>query len=171
MLGYRGKIAAISPCIAKSDEFQDTQIIDYNVTMEHLRDYFMENNIDLPKVKLFSEFEFDDNIGLEGAIYPRPGGLMKNLLIHKPDMSVITSEGTERLYGDLNLYLKQKTSDLPTVFDVLSCKDGCNGGPATGVDYHCFAISNIMYDVEQYAKKSTQKKCNKTWKRYAVYGF
>ena len=39
----------------------------------------MENNIDLPKVKLFSEFEFDDNIGLEGAIYPRPGGLMKNL--------------------------------------------------------------------------------------------
>ena len=108
MLGYRGKIAAISPCIAKSDEFQDTQIIDYNVTMEHLRDYFMENNIDLPKVKLFSEFEFDDNIGLEGAIYPRPGGLMKNLLIHKPDMSVITSEGTERLYGDLNLYLKQK---------------------------------------------------------------
>ena len=161
MLGYRGKIAAISPCIAKSDEFQDTQIIDYNVTMEHLRDYFMENNIDLPKVKFFSEFEFDDNIGLEGAIYPRPGGLMKNLLIHKPDMSVITSEGTERLYGDLNLYLKQKTSDLPTVFDVLSCKDGCNGGPATGVDYHCFAISNIMYDVEQYAKKVRRKNVTK----------
>ncbi|MCI9399335.1 MAG: 4Fe-4S binding protein [Lachnospiraceae bacterium] len=161
MLGYRGKIAAISPCIAKSDEFQDTQIIDYNVTMEHLRDYFMGNNIDLPKVKLFSEFEFDDNIGLEGAIYPRPGGLMKNLLIHKPDMSVITSEGTERLYGDLNLYLKQKTSDLPTVFDVLSCKDGCNGGPATGVDYHCFAISNIMYDVEQYAKKVRRKNVTK----------
>ncbi len=161
MLGYRGKIAAISPCIAKSDEFQDTQIIDYNVTMEHLRDYFMENNIDLPKVKLFSEFEFDDNIGLEGAIYPRPGGLMKNLLIHKPDMSVITSEGTECLYGDLNLYLKQKTSDLPTVFDVLSCKDGCNGGPATGVDYHCFAISNIMYDVEQYAKKVRRKNVTK----------
>ena len=136
-------------------------IIDYNVTMEHLRDYFMENNIDLPKVKLFSEFEFDDNIGLEGAIYPRPGGLMKNLLIHKPDMSVITSEGTERLYGDLNLYLKQKTSDLPTVFDVLSCKDGCNGGPATGVDYHCFAISNIMYDVEQYAKKVRRKNVTK----------
>lgn len=161
MLGYRGKIAAISPCIAKSDEFQDTQIIDYNVTMEHLRDYFKENNIDLPKVKLFSEFEFDDNIGLEGAIYPRPGGLMKNLLIHKPDMSVITSEGTERLYGDLDLYLKQKTSDLPTVFDVLSCKDGCNGGPATGVDYHCFAISNIMYDVEQYAKKVRRKNVTK----------
>lgn len=162
VLGYQGKIAAISPCIAKADEFRDTQVIDYNVTMEHLRDYFKENVVDLPKVKIFSEFEFDDNTGLEGAIYPRPGGLMKNLLIHDPDMSVVTSEGTERLYEDLDLYTEQKHSDLPTVFDVLSCKDGCNGGPATGVDYHCFAMNNIMYDVEQYAKNVRKK--NKTKK-------
>lgn len=157
VLGYRGKIAAISPCIAKADEFHDTRIIDYNVTMEHLRDYFQENRVELPKVKVFSEFEFDGDIGLEGAIYPRPGGLMKNLLIHDPDMQVITSEGTERLYEDLNLYLEQKKSDLPRVFDVLSCKDGCNGGPATGVDYHCFAMNSIMYDVEQHAKNVRKK--------------
>lgn len=156
-MGYRGKIAAISPCIAKADEFHDTKIIDYNVTMEHLRDYFKENGVELPKVKVYSEFEFDGDIGLEGAIYPRPGGLMKNLQFHDPDMQVITSEGTERLYEDLNLYLQQKKSDLPTVFDVLSCKDGCNGGPATGVDYHCFAMNSIMYDVEQYAKNVRKK--------------
>ncbi len=157
VLGYRGKIAAISPCIAKSDEFRDTRVIDYNVTMEHLRDYFEENNIKMPDVKSFSKFEFSDHVGLEGAIYPKPGGLMKNLLIHEPDMQVITSEGTERLYEDLDLYLEQKQSDLPTVFDVLSCKDGCNGGPATGVDYHCFAMNNIMYDVEQYAQNVRRK--------------
>ena len=157
ILGYRGKLAAISPCIAKADEFHDTGIIDYNVTMEHLRDYFTENNVDLPKIKVYSEFEFDGDIGLEGAIYPRPGGLMKNLQIHDPNMQVITSEGTERLYEDLNLYLEQKKSDLPRVFDVLSYKDGCNGGPATGVDYHCFAMNSIMYDVEQYAKDVRRK--------------
>lgn len=165
VLGYRGKIAAISPCIAKSDEFRATKVIDYNVTMEHLRDYFRENNVDLPRVKVYSEFEFDGTIGLEGAIYPKPGGLMSNLLMHQPDMHVITSEGTERLYEDLDLYLEQKRSDLPTVFDVLSCKDGCNGGPATGVNYHCFAMNNIMHDVEQYAKnvrrKNTSKKAKK----------
>ncbi len=161
VLGYQGKIGAISPCIAKGDEFRDTGLIDYNVTMEHLRDYFNENQIDLPTVKIFSEFEFDDNIGLEGAIYPRPGGLMKNLQIHNPDLSVITSEGTERLYDDLNLYLRQKERDLPTVFDVLSCKDGCNGGPAPGVDYHCFAINNIMYDVERYARGVRRKNMTK----------
>ncbi len=161
VLGYRGKIAAISPCIAKSDEFRDTHVIDYNVTMEHLRDYFQEIGVKLPEVKIYSEFEFDDHIGLEGAIYPKPGGLMKNLLIHDPDMQIITSEGTERLYEDLNLYLGQKSTDLPTVFDVLSCKDGCNGGPATGADYHCFAMNNIMYDVEQYAKKIRRKDVEK----------
>lgn len=157
VLGYRGKIAAISPCIAKADEFHDTGIIDYNVTMEHLRDYFKESGVELPKVKVYSEFEFDGGIGLEGAIYPRPGGLMKNLQIHDPNMQIITSEGTERLYEDLDLYLEQKKSDLPRVFDVLSCKDGCNGGPATGVDYHCFAMNSIMYDVEQYAKDVRRK--------------
>ena len=68
VLGYRGKIAAISPCIAKADEFHDTKIIDYNVTMEHLRDYFKENGVELPKVKVYSEFEFDGDIGLEGEI-------------------------------------------------------------------------------------------------------
>lgn len=157
VLGYKGKIAAISPCIAKSDEFHETNVIDYNVTMEHLKVFFHENKINLPEVKIYSEFEFDGDIGLEGAIYPRPGGLMKNLLIHDPDMSIATSEGTDHLYADLELYMKQRKKDLPTVYDVLSCKDGCNGGPATGTDYHCFAMNNIMYDVEQYAKKVRRK--------------
>lgn len=157
VLGYRGKIGAISPCIAKADEFHDTHIIDYNITMEHIRDFFNKTGINLPQINIYSEFEFNDNVGLEGAIYPRPGGLMKNLQIHNPDLQVITSEGTERLYEDLNLYTLQKRADLPTVFDVLSCKDGCNGGPATGVDYHCFAMNNIMYSVEQYAKNVRRK--------------
>ena len=46
VLGFKGKIAAISPCIAKIDEFHETgNIINYNVTMEHLRQYFEENNM------------------------------------------------------------------------------------------------------------------------------
>ena len=77
VLGYKGKLAAITPCIAKGDEFKETRIIDYNVTMEHLRDYFKMNKVDLPTVKIYSPFEFDGDIGLEGAIYPRPGGLIQ----------------------------------------------------------------------------------------------
>ena len=40
ILGFQGKIAALSPCIAKIDEFRETGVIDYNVTMEHLKRYF-----------------------------------------------------------------------------------------------------------------------------------
>ncbi len=162
VLGFKGKIAAISPCIAKIDEFRETGVIDYNVTMDHLKKYFEENKVDLPKVKIFSEFEFDEHQGLEGAIYSKPGGLMKNLLIHNPEMEVVTSEGTDKLYRDLDTYEKEKARWLPTVFDVLSCENGCNGGPATGVNYNCFSMNDIMHDVERYARKV--RKANTTKK-------
>ena len=153
VLGFKGKIAAISPCIAKIDEFRETGVIDYNVTMDHLKKYFDDNKVDLPKVKIYSEFEFDEHQGLEGAIYSKPGGLMKNLLIHNPEMEVVTSEGIEKLYRDLDTYEKEQSKWLPTVFDVLNCENGCNGGPATGVHYNCFSMNDIMHDVERYARK------------------
>lgn len=163
VLGFKGKITAISPCIAKIDEFHETgNIINYNVTMEHLRQYFEENNINLPAIKVYSNFEFDDHQGLEGAIYPKPGGLMKNLLIHSPEMEIVTSEGTDKLYKDLDRYSSESTRWLPTVFDVLNCENGCNGGPATGVHYNCFTMNDIMHDVERYARKI--RKANTTKK-------
>lgn len=160
-LGFKGKIAALSPCIAKRDEFIDTGLVQYNVTMEHLREYFAENGVDLPKVKIYSEFEFDEFRGLEGAIYPKPGGLMRNLLIHKPELNVITSEGTNKLYYDLDIYCEQKEKALPDVFDVLNCENGCNGGPAVGVDYHRFMMNDIMHDVEMYANKVRKENTTK----------
>lgn len=162
VLGYKGKIAAISPCVAKIEEFRETGLVDYNVTMEHLHRYFEENGIKLPEVKIYSEFEFDGKPGLEGAIYPKPGGLMSNILTHAPGMNVITSEGTESLYHDLEIYSTLKEQEKPDLFDVLNCGDGCNGGPATGVHYQRFAMNNIMHDVEQYAKKV--RKANTTKK-------
>lgn len=162
VFGYRGKIAALSPCIAKIDEFRETGLIDYNVTMDHLKKYLDEQGVELPKVKIYSEFEFDEEQGLEGAIYPKPGGLMKNLLIHAPEMEIITSEGADKLYKNLDLYREQKQEYLPDVFDVLNCEMGCNGGPATGVDYHCFEMNDIMHHVERYARR--KRKANVTKK-------
>ncbi|MBQ8592389.1 MAG: 4Fe-4S binding protein [Lachnospiraceae bacterium] len=153
MLGFKGKIAAISPCIAKIDEFHETGVIDYNVTMEHLKAYMDAKGVELPRTKTYSEFEFDAQQGLEGAIYPKPGGLMRNLLIHAPELSVITSEGQDKVYEDLEAYLKEKKENLPAVFDVLNCELGCNGGPATGVNYHRFVMNDIMHDVEMYTSK------------------
>ncbi len=164
VLGYKGKIAALSPCIAKIDEFRDTGLIDYNVTMDHMKKYFEREGVDLPQIRIYSEFEFDDYQGLEGAVYPRPGGLMSNLLIHEPEMNVITSEGTEKLYRELDMYTQQKEEFLPDVFDVLNCETGCNGGPAIGVDYQRFEMNDIMHDVEVYAHKKRKADTKKTRK-------
>lgn len=153
VLGYTGKIAAISPCVAKIEEFRETGLVDYNVTMEHLRQFFEKNKVLLPEIKVYSEFEFDGSQGLEGAIYPKPGGLMSNILAHAPELNVITSEGTASLYHDMETYSTLRESEKPDLFDVLNCEDGCNGGPATGVHYQRFAMNNIMHDVEQHAKK------------------
>ena len=100
--------------------------------MEHLKNYFKEQKITFPREKIYSEFEFDAAQGWEGNIFPRPGGLMKNLLVHDPEMEITTSEGPGQLYEELDSYLKQNSDSLPTVFDVLNCEYGCNGGPAIG---------------------------------------
>ncbi len=161
VLGYRGKIAALSPCIAKIDEFRETNLVDYNVTMEHLQNYFKEQNIRLEHIPVRHENGFDEYEGREGALYPKPGGLMKSLLIHNPEMNIVDLDGTVRLYRELDTYAELSDSQLPDVFDVLNCEDGCNGGPAIGTHYKHFAVNNIMHDVENRANKVRKKNTTK----------
>lgn len=161
VLGFSGKIAAITPCIAKSDEFGRTGLVQYNVTMEHLKQFFDREQIDLTS-KNFSFFEFDGEQGMEGAIYSQPGGLMKNLQIHRPELKIVTSEGIQKLYRDLDCYTDQSEKVLPQIFDVLNCEDGCNGGPATGAAYNRYVSNDIMHGVEKYARG--KRKANTTKK-------
>jgi len=155
-LGMKCKIAAISPCVAKKDEFNETGLVDYNVTMEGFRKFLLENNIQLP-VKKFSSFEFEHAQGWEGAIYPRPGGLRDNLLIHKPGLRIINSEGAKKVYEDFNSYVKADQKNLPTVFDVLNCEFGCNSGPAVGQKYDCFKMGDVMFAVEGHTRNLRKK--------------
>lgn len=157
-LGYTGKIAALSPCVAKKDEFEQTGFVDYNVTMDHLKRYFKENHVNLPEVKIYSDFEFDQGQGLEGAIYPKPGGLRTNLLIHNPELNVINSEGIHKVYKEFDEYAKLQPGEQPQVYDVLSCEFGCNSGPAVGQDYDCFHMNNIMHQVEIYTRNKRQER-------------
>lgn len=160
-LGYKGKIAALSPCIAKKDEFVQTGGIDYNVTMKHMKKHFKENDIDLPQIKVYSEFEFDSEQGMEGAFYSKPGGLRENLLIHSPNLKVLNSEGVQKIYGEFDAYLQTSKDKLPQIFDVLNCEFGCNGGPAVGQNYKCFEMNHIMHDVEKYTKRKRKENTNR----------
>ena len=58
MKEYRGindRIAALSPCMAKANEFESTKLADYNITFTKLLDYLKNNDITLPD----EETEFD----------------------------------------------------------------------------------------------------------------
>lgn len=156
-MNYNGKIAAISPCIGKRDEFKMTGLVQYNVTMQKLKKYFETQKVDLPNIRLFSEFEFDVEQGLEGAIYPKPGGLMKNLLYHNPNLEIMNIEGTEDVYKELAQYAEEEESYKPQVLDVLNCKFGCNDGPAVGQDYNFMRMNAIMHKVENYTHSERLK--------------
>lgn len=148
------KLVGLSPCIAKGDEFQNTGIIAYNVTFRKLDEYIKKNNIRLSAGR--SEFEFSDVRGFDGAFYPVPSGLKECLRVHEPALNVIASEGVQKVYEDFDTYLSTSPSELPTVYDVLSCEFGCNSGVGAREDFSVFKSYTIMNNVKKYA--SSQKK-------------
>jgi len=127
--------------------------------MDHLKQYFKENNINLANIKV--EKGFDLEPGMEGAIYPKPGGLAANLMYHNPDISVLGTEGTQRVYHELENYLKSADADKPSVFDVLNCEYGCNEGPAVGQEYNFVHANAIMSDIQQTTHKERVKATKK----------
>lgn len=163
-LKLSGKIAALTPCIAKSDEFKDTGIIDYNITFKKLKDYFENNKISFSNQSR-SEFEFDFQKGFMGSIYPIPGGLKENINLHTK-ARVITSEGVANVYPSLKSYEKENTENLPDVFDILSCEYGCTTGPAMGQEYSIFKINKIMNSVQKYNSKKSSLKISKKNKEF-----
>ncbi len=157
-LGIQSKIAALSPCIAKMDEFRDTGLVDYNVTFERLGNLLKKNGTNFDSLrKVRSNFEFSGMQGSMGSIYPRPGGLKACLELEKPSINVITSEGTSTVYKNLDMYSSIGERDLPDVFDVLSCDSGCGSGPAIGKQMSIYHMSGIMNGIEKYNRTKRVK--------------
>ena len=146
-------ILALSPCIAKKNEFRDTGLVQYNVTFKKLSEYFERKSIKI--ISDFDhdfEFDFDGEQGQVGGIYPRAGGLRDNLWLHDPELNITTSEGVHKVYPELDMLATLPENMRPQVFDVLSCEFGCNVGAGTGSKKTIFEVMKTMRDVEQEAK-------------------
>jgi len=157
--GIHDNIAAISPCIAKTHEFDATHNVKYNVTLKKLYQYVQENNIDLPR----EVTDFDHEESALGRLYSMPGGLKENMLFYfGSSLRVDQAEGTNVVYKELKTFAKTPRDYLPTVFDVLNCAEGCNLGTGIGHDCNRFEAAKIMdenrkevlkqVDLEQYKK-------------------
>lgn len=144
-------LVGITPCLAKSDEFTNTGIINYNITFKSIMKYLREHSVVLPHGH--SPFEFSAARGFDGAFYPNPGGLKECLHAYNPDLLVTTSEGAHKVYPDLDLYLKTDKNHLPVVFDVLNCEFGCNSGAGAKEFVNNFNAYDILTNARKWAKK------------------
>jgi ferredoxin len=136
-----GGIAALSPCIAKSHEFEETGYVNYNVTLKKLHEYITSHNIQLPA----EPADFDHEEAALGRLFSMPGGLKENIEFYLgKQLRVDQAEGQEIVYDALKLFAKQRESDLPTLFDVLNCPEGCNIGTGCSHRFNRFEVGVIM---------------------------
>ena len=138
--GIKDSIAAISPCIAKAQEFEDTKLSQYNITFTSLLEYLKIKNISLPDI----ETQFDSDESGLGSIFPMPGGLKANIEFFMGKSFHITKAGGFSVYEKLNQYAETTPEFLPDIFDVLNCEEGCNLGSAYSNDRSIFEIDKIM---------------------------
>jgi len=141
-----GKIASLSPCIAKAHEFEATGLTDYNVTFQKLHEYMKANSVSLPA----TSSGFDNYEAGLGSLYPMPGGL-KECVEHYvgKQLRVDKSEGPTIVYKALDEYAKQRTNKLPVLFDVLNCAEGCNAGTGCAEHLDVFEINTKMDALRQ----------------------
>jgi len=143
MKQYRGitdKIAALSPCIAKSDEFEETKLADYNITFSHLNEYLGANNIKLPD----EDTDYDHPQSGLGALFPMPGGFKENLAFFLGDTMHISRAEGPGIFESLDIYSTTHKDFLPDLYDVLNCDEGCNEGTAALQELSRFEIGKIM---------------------------
>jgi iron only hydrogenase large subunit-like protein len=128
------KIAFISPCIAKRREFDETGLVDYNITMIALKNYLRAENIDLAP---FAPVEYNGPLAERAAGFSSPGGLLDTAERFIPGIRRNTRkiEGVHSIYAYLTETaesLNDPYVEFPLLIDCLNCEKGCNGGPGTG---------------------------------------
>jgi ferredoxin len=153
-MGMNQKIAALSPCVAKALEFDMAGNIDYNVTLKHLCAYIKKNYIKFPETT--SSFDHID-AGL-GSLFPTPGGLYENIEFYLGKTKRIDKSEGSKVYKALDEYANQPIANLPLVFDVLNCEDGCNVGTGCDHDKDIFTLNTAIHDIRNFYMSSDDRK-------------
>jgi iron only hydrogenase large subunit-like protein/uncharacterized coiled-coil DUF342 family protein len=130
------KIAALSPCIAKRREFDETGHGDFNITFKALYEYLEQQKVDLA---LFKGEDYDNPPAERAVTFSMPGGLLITAERDSPGIGRVTRkiEGVHTIYSYLADVAKTIHSgsgmagELPLLVDCLNCEKGCNGGTGT----------------------------------------
>lgn len=132
--GFKGEIAFLSPCIAKSNEINDkntNSYINYNITHKKIMEYVKNRRIDISSLP---DNEFDELEAERAVAFSRPGGLKETVLrelnipnkIRKIEGEIVFEEYFNELQKNID-----ENKHIPLVVDVLNCEKGCSFGPGT----------------------------------------
>jgi len=125
------RIMVLSPCVAKSREFDDTVSGTYNVTIKRLMEYIEKNNIALES---FPEIDYHAPQAGIAAGFSSPGGLLETVADQYPHLRNLIRkiEGPHLVYDYLKKLPEQiRKGNAPLIIDILNCELGCNGGTGT----------------------------------------
>ncbi|MDP4225709.1 MAG: [Fe-Fe] hydrogenase large subunit C-terminal domain-containing protein [Bacteroidota bacterium] len=153
------RILAISPCLAKKREFEETGMGDYNVTIKSLEDFIISQEINLSG---FPDTDYDNPPAERAVLFSTPGGLLRTLEREVPSIGKVTRkiEGKDTIYPYLNtLYEEIVAGRAPLLIDCLNCESGCNGGPGTLNQDE--SLDKIEYYIEKRKNETEQKYVSK----------
>jgi PAS domain S-box-containing protein len=126
------ELVFFSPCLEKTREIRNHELIKYNVLYQSLHNIFEEKGIILD---VLPEGEFNNLVPAGIATnFSTPGGLKESYLYHYPDTlssSIARVEGSlvfDTYLRNLQKSIREGDSSLPLIVDILSCEKGCNGG-------------------------------------------
>ncbi|MBX3008171.1 MAG: 4Fe-4S binding protein [Melioribacteraceae bacterium] len=143
--GSNKKVVFIGPCVAKKDEYTDTEVsdaVDAVLTFKELKEIFWQNNIEL---ELLQESQFDHPHGYLGKSYPLAGGLTRTASLSSDilEREVIIVEGKNRV---LEIIGEISSGKLKSKFvDILFC-EGCINGPAIDSELNYYSRREKVID-------------------------
>lgn len=136
-MGLPEKIAALTPCPAKTNEFSEVTTVDYNVTFKKLADYITAHNISVPP----ADFIFDHIAVASGKAMTTPGSLTKSVRrvigcinLFNLKIKIDTIKSRYNVYRYLDLISKEKSEDCPLLLEALNCIGGCSFGAGCNTD-------------------------------------
>jgi hypothetical protein len=104
------------------------------------------------------ESGFDHGESSLGCLYSMPGGLKENVELHLGKaLRIDKSEGQHIVYKDLDDFAKRGGRQLPAIFDVLNCPEGCNLGTGCIHERDKFEVNQVMEEARQKVLRNQDK--------------
>ncbi len=106
-----------------------------------MAEYIKTHNLTLPA----QGSGYDHTESALGSIYSMPGGLKENVeFMLGKGLRIDKSEGTSVVYDALDAFGQADAADLPAIFDVLNCPEGCNLGTGCNHNKSFFEVNSSM---------------------------